>query len=1181
MAEALGLASSIITLVGVAGKLGTSTVRLKRLWDEVQDVPANIRRCLDQLELLTPIIEDLETEFGQTRRMLQNDNAAKRSLEYSRKAAETLETLVRNMESQINVSKKSKRLAAQFKVMIKKDVVEEHQKQLHMAIQLVSLSQQTYLIALSRAQSSIMMSELRRARGSEQAQVVNHNVQIKEFHESVATNSARDGQSAAHVSRHFAADSCLFKVQRRIPWQRSGVLGGFFYKSYYNDDYASLEDECDKTQVHQMRLQLPPSLMQKAWDLQIQRAISGSTFQIRTWNTRPDDSMIFQLIRRGEIDLVNRALRTNKASLYDRNSEGRSLTECGYGAAKYSPPKCWDLAFLWQQQKITFGRGLRKLLFPHTPVRELTGKIRWAESNPAVALEMLSQGTAVARDFHTRSSTGELNVQGFATAYLHHFLNSPADMQDWRRLTRMMLAGGTEEEMSLLEVAKVVTKLWRRQFRINSFTKWIKKGLLILFEDLANAGIDLEEYMRWEAIRSREYGNEVQNLHNGLCLQLGMRLPEFGLALVILAFGKEPHDWKISWDPCVEELSGEFWIAIEDSQIRMPGTWVDDEWTEQGDHFNCQMGVEGSCAIKRMYQHSSEVQDKNTRVRGKISIETGQGPACKLAQNNPHQHHQLIIVMARGWFASCAAAYLVAFTAGASAYGIPAVSARAKDSGPKAVNISVPVDHFHNDTIYEPHSDKKFPLRYWFDAQYYRKGGPVIILAAGETSGEGRIPFLEHGILQMLANATGGIGVILEHRYYGTSFPVPDLKTENMRFLTTEQALADTAYFAENVKFPGLEEHNLTAHNTPYIIYGGSYAGAFAAFARKIYPDLFWGGISSSGVTAAVIDYWEYFEAARLFAPGDCAKVTQKLTRVIDDILLSKDKEQKKQLKIAFGLLGLQDDDFASAISRGIGGLQSNNWDPSEDAPDFGLYCASVSSDDILFASTRHLTPYVKKWLSSHGHESETKYLTNRFLNYIGYIRSSVESDKSGGCQGKTVNECYSIRGSINQTSLNQGSGRQWTYQTCTQWGYWQTGSGAPKGQLPMVSRLIDVEYSTIPCREEFNITTPPNVESINKLGGFNFSFPRVAIIDGEYDPWRAATPHKIGLPPRKSTVSEPYILIPYGVHHWDENGLDPDSTEIGLPPPAVAKAQQDIVDFTKAWLEEWDKKKGKTALDL
>lgn len=146
MAEILGLASSIITLVGVAGKLGTSTVRLKRLWDEVQDVPDSIRRCIDHLELLAPAIEEMDNEFQQTRHMVQNDKAAKRSLEYSRKAVETLETLVRDMESQITATRKRKRFVAQFKVIIKKDVMEEHQRQLNSALQLVSLSQQTYLM---------------------------------------------------------------------------------------------------------------------------------------------------------------------------------------------------------------------------------------------------------------------------------------------------------------------------------------------------------------------------------------------------------------------------------------------------------------------------------------------------------------------------------------------------------------------------------------------------------------------------------------------------------------------------------------------------------------------------------------------------------------------------------------------------------------------------------------------------------------------------------------------------------------------------------------------------------------------------------------------------------------------------------------------------------------------------
>ena len=172
-------------------------------------------------------------------------------------------------------------------------------------------------------------------------------------------------------------------------------------------------------------------------------------------------------------------------------------------------------------------------------------------------------------------------------------------------------------------------------------------------------------------------------------------------------------------------------------------------------------------------------------------------------------------------------------------------------------NISVPIDHFRNATRYEPHSNGTFDLRYWFDGSYYKPGGPVFVLQAGETSGTNRLPFLQKGIVHEVIKATHGIGVILEHRYYGKSWPVPDLSTENFRFLSTEQALADQAFFSSNVKFPGLEKYgDLTSSSVPHVAYGGSYAGAFVAFLRVQYPEVYWGAISSSGVTKALYNYW-------------------------------------------------------------------------------------------------------------------------------------------------------------------------------------------------------------------------------------------------------------------------------------------------------------------------------------
>lgn len=255
-----------------------------------------------------------------------------------------------------------------------------------------------------------------------------------------------------------------------------------------------------------------------------------------------------------------------------------------------------------------------------------------------------------------------------------------------------------------------------------------------------------------------------------------------------------------------------------------------------------------------------------------------------------------------------------------------------------AHNLSVPIDFFPNETRYEPHLNGTFHLRYWYDATYYKPGGPVFVLLSGETSGVNRLPYLQKGIVNQVAQATSGLGVILEHRYYGTSHPFSNVSTENLRFLSTEQSLAEIDYFARNVKFAGINA-DLTAPKTPWIVYGGSYAGGQAAFLRVAYPDTFLGTISSSGVTEAIYDYWEYFEPIRLFAPPDCVKNTQILIDVMDNILMeSNNTANIKKLKDAFGLGGVTNDQDFANIFTAIYGWQSTNWDPNVNSPSFFKY---------------------------------------------------------------------------------------------------------------------------------------------------------------------------------------------------------------------------------------------------
>lgn len=100
------------------------------------------------------------------------------------------------------------------------------------------------------------------------------------------------------------------------------------------------------------------------------------------------------------------------------------------------------------------------------------------------------------------------------------------------------------------------------------------------------------------------------------------------------------------------------------------------------------------------------------------------------------------------------------------------------------------------------------------------------------------------GLLQQIANATGGMAVLWPQRYYSGGDPVPIVNytftTAQLRFHSTEQAMADLAYFAQRVRFANHTQQNLTSPGTPWIVIGGSYAGVISAFSRIQYPDLFW-----------------------------------------------------------------------------------------------------------------------------------------------------------------------------------------------------------------------------------------------------------------------------------------------------------------------------------------------------
>jgi hypothetical protein len=98
-----------------------------------------------------------------------------------------------------------------------------------------------------------------------------------------------------------------------------------------------------------------------------------------------------------------------------------------------------------------------------------------------------------------------------------------------------------------------------------------------------------------------------------------------------------------------------------------------------------------------------------------------------------------------------------------------------------------------------------------------------------------------------LARKYNGVAVLWEHRFYGESLPfeVDDATgfakagQSAYMYLTNEQALEDTAYFAQNFRPPSLQQNwkALSPSQTPWVFIGGSYPGMSSVRkGRRYYP---------------------------------------------------------------------------------------------------------------------------------------------------------------------------------------------------------------------------------------------------------------------------------------------------------------------------------------------------------
>lgn len=153
------------------------------------------------------------------------------------------------------------------------------------------------------------------------------------------------------------------------------------------------------------------------------------------------------------------------------------------------------------------------------------------------------------------------------------------------------------------------------------------------------------------------------------------------------------------------------------------------------------------------------------------------------------------------------------------------------------------LDHFN----FNPKSYQRFQNRYLINDTFWggpKKNAPVFVY----TGNEGDIEWFAQntGFMFDIAPKFEALLVFIEHRFYGKSIPFggdKDIAYSNastLGYLTSTQALADYATLIIDLK------NNLTAVDSPVVVFGGSYGGMLAGWFRLKYPHIAIGALASS-----------------------------------------------------------------------------------------------------------------------------------------------------------------------------------------------------------------------------------------------------------------------------------------------------------------------------------------------
>jgi len=422
--------------------------------------------------------------------------------------------------------------------------------------------------------------------------------------------------------------------------------------------------------------------------------------------------------------------------------------------------------------------------------------------------------------------------------------------------------------------------------------------------------------------------------------------------------------------------------------------------------------------------------------------------------------------------------------------------------------------------------------RYWINKQFWGGVGfPIFVFIGGEGS-ESCTRLTSKMYIYDLAEKHQALLVDLEHRFYGQSFPYMDMSTDSLQYLSADQALADLA------RFIGFLKQDLSTLSSKVVTVGGSYPGNLAAWFRLKYPSVTAGSIASSAPVTAQTNFKEYMDVVGQslihFSGQKCFDAFTLAAEIIANLALQ---------GLGSGGMNLLQNDFNT--------------------------CSPITSDLDLAVLLSDLMGNVQGTVQYNNEHTNVMNITDicsvmtatsdSYSQFVA-LQALYRTANGQTCEDASWADTVAYLAATQNDPTNNA--RPWTYQTCNEFGYFQTADS--KNQPFKSWKWLDLDFSRAICFAAFDgWKSDPQVDWVNqKFGDVHIAGTNIVFPSGTIDPW-----HALGVTNSSSVLlpqrSEQAVFIEGTAHCNDLYAANADTDPVSL-----SLARETIAKQLNSWLK-------------